>query len=178
MAARAQYRQQQKRPGQRRQEAADDDYEEMRDVGLRVEDSGGVGADAEERGAGEIDHAGITELDVQAQRRHAVEQHRHHQQQHEMVVVKEAGEGERRHDGSAAEGVIMGGERAADLLEQSEPGGAGNGGDADGEQRDNKRLPLGREQPREVDGRARQRAENGPQRRLGLLRRHPLKPAR
>ena len=88
MAARAQHRQQQQRADQRRQQPADQQHQQMRHGSVGIEHGRGIGADAEERRAGEIQHARIAELDVQPKRRHGVEQHRDDQQQDEMVLVE------------------------------------------------------------------------------------------
>ena len=95
-----------------------------------------------------------------------------------MVVVKNAGDGERGEHSIAAERVLVSGERAAHPLKQSEPGGAGNASDTGGKQRDDDGLPLRREERGQIDGRGRKRDESGPGRRVGLLRRHCLTLAR
>ena len=74
---------------------------------MGVENGRCVGADAEKGRAGEIQHAGIAELNVQAERRHGVEQHRGDQQQNKMVLVKEDGDRESRQDREAAKHILV-----------------------------------------------------------------------
>ena len=89
MAAGAQDRQQQQRSDQRGDQPADQQHEQMGNSGVRVEHRRGIGADAEERGAGKVQHAGITELDVQSERCDRVEEDGADQQQHEMIFMEE-----------------------------------------------------------------------------------------
>ena len=89
MPTRAQHRQQQQRADQRGQQPADQQHDKMRHGRIGIEHRRGIGADAEERRARKIEHAGIAELNVQPECRHAVEQHGDDKQQREMILVKE-----------------------------------------------------------------------------------------
>jgi hypothetical protein len=175
----AQHRQQQDRADQRRQQSAGQQHDEVGHCRICIQHGRGVGTDAEEGGAGEIQHSGVTELNVQPKRRHGVEQHGDHQQQDEMVFMKIRGEHECPDDGEATYGVLVVDEGPANAIEQTEPGGGAHSGDAERQQCDDDPLLLGAQQRDQIGSRKAERDQSRPQprARFRAAPRHRLRPA-
>ena len=114
----------------------------MRHGRVLVEHRRGIGADTEERRAGEIEHAGVAELDVQPERRDGVEQYRADQQQNEMVLVEHCGDRECGDDGERAERIFARAEAARYRRRAAEPIRGDHGDDAERQQRDDRLLVL------------------------------------
>ena len=147
---------------------------------MRVEHRGGIGADAEERGAGKVQHAGIAELDVQSERRNRVEQDGDEQQQHEMIFVEERRHHEGGNDRHDAEHLLPVGEASAYRGEPAQPIRDEHGDDRRNQQADNERLLFGSQQCDQIGGGQR---HGDDARQQGILRvlpsfRHALRPAR
>src|SRR5262245_55900210 len=170
VSARAQHRKQQKRAGQRGQQAADQQYDQMRYRCVRVEDGSGIRADAEKRSPREIEDAGVAELDIQAERRDRIEQDRDDQQQYEMVIVEIRGNDERSDDRAGAKRVLVFGEAGADAVEQAGPRRRHDNNNAGDQQCDDQRLLFDGQQRDQIDRGERQRDHPRPNRDGSLLR--------
>ena len=132
--ARAQDREEQKRASQGSQQAANQQNQQVRHRRARIEDGGGIRADAKERSPRKIEYAGVAELNVQAEGPNRIEQDRIDQQQYEMIVVEIRCNHERGDDRAAAQGILMVGEAGAHAVEQAEPGGGHDNSNASHEQ--------------------------------------------
>ena len=150
----------------------------MRNRGMGEQHRRRIGADAEERGAGKIEHARIAELQIEPQSGHRIEQDPVQEQQHEMIVVEPGGDGECAENCQRAQRILAFGEAAADALQQPEPLRRQHGQDGQRQQRDDDVLPLGREQSDHIDGDKRQRGQTRQQRRSGFLSGHAIRLAR
>ena len=89
VAAGAQHRIDQDRADQRRHRAPGKKHEDVRHGRVRREHGRGVGADAEERGAAEVQDAGVAELDGEAEAGEDVQQHGRDHEKREVVAVEE-----------------------------------------------------------------------------------------
>ena len=85
---------------------------------VRGEHGRSVCADAEERGAAEVQDAGVAELDGEAKAGEDVEQHRRHHQQREVIAVEERRDRDAREHGADVQQQIVPGERRLHLASQ------------------------------------------------------------
>ena len=102
MPTRAQHWQHQEQADQRRRNTARGEHDEMRHRSIGAKDRRRISANAEKGCAGEVQHPGIAELNVQAERRDAVEQNRDDQEHREMIVMEVGGDCDDCEDGAGA----------------------------------------------------------------------------
>ena len=145
----------------------------MRQRSLRIEHGRSIGADAEERGASEIEDAGVAKLNIESERRHRIKHHGDHQQQHEMVFVEKCSGRERRDDRAAAERVLMIGKRGGHANKQAEPAATITEAMPVSEQCDDQGLLFRGQQRDQIDRGNRDRDHSGPCRRGRVLRHWP-----
>jgi hypothetical protein len=107
---------------------------------------GGVAADAEERGAGEVEQAGVAELDVEAETGEDVEEHGRDHQEGEVVVAKDGGDEQDPEDCRAVHDRLVARAAGRYGFQPAEPGREQPGNGAGGEQGRDRDLALHREE--------------------------------
>ena len=119
MAARAQDRHHDERPDQGRHGTSGEEHQEVRQAGRPGQHGRRVAADAEERGACEVQHAGVAELDVEAQAGDDNDEDAGHEQEGEVVLAQDEAE---HGDGEERERLRQPLRRGRQLVEEVGPG--------------------------------------------------------
>ena len=101
MAAGAQDGKEEHGPRQRRRDSAGEEDEEVRHKGAAREHRGRVAAHSEERSAGEIHHAGVAELHVEAETGDDDDEYAGDQEKREVVLAQEEREPRDEGDGES-----------------------------------------------------------------------------
>src|SRR6516165_4742879 len=114
----------------------------MRYRGISTQYCRCVSANAEKRCASEVQDTGIAELNVQPERRDAVEQNGDDEKQNKMIVMEIGGDCDHGEDGAGAQCVLALHERAAQTVEKSKPCNERERGDAETNERDNECLTF------------------------------------